>query len=107
MMMARKLCAVAVLAGFAVVATPSRASADWYVTPFAGLNFGGNAAFGGNPSLIDSLERKIDVGASLGWMGAGIIGAEVRFRLLAKLLPGHHHQRRFRPRRQQRGDVDG
>jgi outer membrane protein W len=76
-MIVRKLLATAVLAGFAVAATPGQASADWYVTPFIGGNFGGNADFGGPATVNDEVERRVDLGASLGWMGAGIVGAEL------------------------------
>jgi opacity protein-like surface antigen len=57
-----------------VLATPAPARADWIFTPFVGGNFGGNAKnedfdFGTNASY----------GASLGYMGAGVIGFEVDF----------------------------
>ena len=70
---------VAVLAVFALAATPRRASADWYLTPFVGGNFSGSANFGGPNSFDDEVERRVDVGASLGWMGKGIAGAELDF----------------------------
>src|SRR6185436_10801655 len=55
------------------------ASADWLFTPFLGANFGGNANFGDFNTLDDEVERRMDFGASLGWMGAGVIGAELDF----------------------------
>jgi opacity protein-like surface antigen len=61
----------------AFVATPSRASADWFLTPFVGGNFGGSANFGGEVDFEDEFERRVDLGASLGWMGAGIAGFEI------------------------------
>jgi outer membrane protein with beta-barrel domain len=76
-MRVRKLFFVSMLAVLALAAAPSRASADWYVTPFVGGNFNGNANFGGNNSFDDQVERRVDVGASLGWMGKGIAGAEL------------------------------
>jgi hypothetical protein len=76
-MKVRQLCIVAALVGLAVGAAPRRASADWYVTPFVGGNFGGNANFGGNNSFDDEVERRVDLGASLGWMGNGIAGVEL------------------------------
>jgi hypothetical protein len=78
-MSVRKLFLVAMLAGLAFAAAPSRASADWYVTPFIGGNLGGNANFGGNNSFDDEVERRVDVGASLGWMGKGIAGFELDY----------------------------
>jgi len=67
------------LSGLLLVGTPGRASADWLLTPFIGANFGGNADFGGFDDFDDEFERRVDMGASLGWMGAGIVGFEVDF----------------------------
>jgi opacity protein-like surface antigen len=75
----RKLLFAASLALFALVAAPSRASADWYITPFIGGNFGGNANFGDLNDFDDEFERRVDMGASLGWMGNGIAGFELDF----------------------------
>ncbi|HXW07142.1 MAG TPA: porin family protein [Vicinamibacterales bacterium] len=68
----------AAMAGL-VLATPARASADWLFTPFLGANFGGNASFGDFDDFDDEFERRVDFGASLGWMGNGIVGFEVDF----------------------------
>lgn len=73
----RKLLFVPLLAVLAFAAAPSSASADWYLTPFVGGNFGGSADFGGNNDFEDEVERRVDLGASLGWMGNGIAGFEV------------------------------
>jgi opacity protein-like surface antigen len=62
-----------------VAAAPTRASADWLFTPFIGANFGGNANFGDFDDFDDEFERRVDMGASLGWMGAGIVGFELDF----------------------------
>lgn len=48
-----------------VLLAPSRAFADWFVTPFAGVTFGGDAS-----------KNKLSMGASLTGMGAGIAGVE-------------------------------
>jgi opacity protein-like surface antigen len=69
----------AALALFLFGAAPSPASADWLLTPFIGANFGGNADFGNFDNLGDETERRLDFGASLGWMGKGIVGFEVDF----------------------------
>ena len=74
----KKLLLSAAFAGL-VLASPARASADWLLTPFVGGNFGGDANFGQFDDFDDELERRIDFGASLGWMGNGIIGVEVDF----------------------------
>ncbi len=58
---------------------PASASADWLFTPYLGANFGGNAVFSDFNDFDDEFERRVDFGASLGWMGAGIIGAELDF----------------------------
>jgi len=73
----RKLLFVPMLAVLAFAAAPSSASADWYLTPFVGGNFGGNANFGGDNDFEDQVERRVDLGACLGWMGNGIAGFEV------------------------------
>ena len=59
---------------------PPKASADWLLTPWVGYNFGGAATF--NDSLgdfEDEFEKRGSFGASLAWMGAGIVGFEVDF----------------------------
>lgn len=62
-----------------VVGLPARASADWLLTPFIGANFGGNANFGDFNDFDDEFEKRVDMGASFGWMGNGIVGFEVDF----------------------------
>jgi hypothetical protein len=62
------------------VAAPAKASADWLFTPFIGMNWGGAAEFtdfGGD--FEDEFEQKMNFGASLSWMGAGVLGFEVDF----------------------------
>ncbi|PYQ98746.1 MAG: hypothetical protein DMF94_12525 [Acidobacteria bacterium] len=49
-----------------LVVAPGRAAADWFITPFAGANFGGNTG-----------DKKFDAGVSLGGMGKGVVGGEV------------------------------
>lgn len=58
-------------------ATP--ASADWLLTPYLGVTFGGSADFGNVGDLNDNFERKVAYGINLAWMGAGVIGLEVDF----------------------------
>jgi opacity protein-like surface antigen len=75
----RKMVLALAVAGLAIVASPSRASADWLFTPFVGGNFGGNANFGNFNTVDDEVERRVNMGASIGWMGKGIAGFEVDF----------------------------
>ena len=77
-MSVRKCFAIASLVLITTVAAPSKASADWLLTPFVGWNWGGTANLI-NGDFDDEFEQKAMFGASLGWMGAGIVGFEVDF----------------------------
>lgn len=59
------------------IATP--ASADWLLTPYLGVTFGGAANFGNVGDLEDNFERKVAYGFNAAWMGAGAIGFELDF----------------------------
>jgi opacity protein-like surface antigen len=56
----------AVMAALALALSPVTASADWLFTPNIGAGFGGNSRGG----------EHLTYGASIGWMGAGVIGWE-------------------------------
>jgi opacity protein-like surface antigen len=76
----RRLFITSALAIVVVGAAPTKASADWLLTPFIGVNWGGSAGltdFAGD--FEEEFERKMNLGASLSWMGAGVIGFEVDF----------------------------
>jgi opacity protein-like surface antigen len=75
-MFLRKLVTIASLAILTIVATPTKASADWLLTPFVGWNWGGSANFINYDDFDDEFEQRANFGVSLGWMGAGIIGFE-------------------------------
>jgi hypothetical protein len=61
-------------------AAPSKASADWLFTPFLGSTYGGSANVGGpDEAFKDEFERKLNYGASLAWLGGGVMGFEVDF----------------------------
>ena len=77
----RKLFITGAMALVASAATPAKASADWLFTPFVGATFSGSANIGGiiGEDFGDEFERKINYGASFGWMGHGAIGFEVDF----------------------------
>jgi opacity protein-like surface antigen len=78
-MSVRKLLPGGAVAAAVLIASPTRASADWLFTPFIGANFGGNADFGDFDDFDDEFERRVDFGASIGWMGEGIVGFEADF----------------------------
>jgi hypothetical protein len=66
--MQRRLKALVICASFLAASSPLVAQADGYISPFAGVNFGNNSGDG-----------RLNVGANVGWMGAGIIGIEGDF----------------------------
>lgn len=79
-MSVRRLIAVAGLAIIVSLAAPAKASADWLFTPFIGMNWGSAVTF--NDALgdfDDEFEKRVNFGASLAWMGAGIAGFEIDF----------------------------
>jgi opacity protein-like surface antigen len=78
-MSVRKLIITTSLVILASVAVPSRASADWLFTPFIGANWGGTARFDEFGDFEDEFERRVNFGATLAWMGAGVIGFELDF----------------------------
>ena len=76
----RKFFLAASLVALASAAMPTRASADWLFTPFVGATFGGDAEVGGTgDNFKNKFERRLSYGATLGWMGAGVIGFEADF----------------------------
>jgi opacity protein-like surface antigen len=58
-------------------ATP--ASADWLLTPYLGIVFGGAANTVDIEDFDESFEQRFTFGASVGWMGGGKVGFEVDF----------------------------
>lgn len=60
----RMLRSAALLATF-LLAVPGVAAADLFLTPYAGVNFGGK-----------TVDPRVNAGVTLTWMGAGIFGAE-------------------------------
>ena len=60
-----------------VAVTPAASRADGLFVPFIGVNFGGSA---GRQPIADAIEsERLDWGASLAWMGAGVFGFEADF----------------------------
>jgi len=78
-MSVRKLITTAALALIASVGTPSKASADWLLTPFVGWNWGGTANLSDFGDFEDNFEQRANFGASFGYMGAGVFGWELDF----------------------------
>jgi opacity protein-like surface antigen len=66
--MRRVVKALAMTGVVAMLWAPAQARAEGYISPFAGVTFGN-----------DQLEKKFMWGADAGYMGAGVIGAEVDF----------------------------
>ena len=58
---------------------PKPAAADWLFTPNVGGLFGGSANFGQFADRDDEIEKRMSFGGSIGFMGAGIFGAEADF----------------------------
>ena len=106
-MSVRKFIATASLVLIASVAAPTKASADWLFTPFVGWNWGGTANLLDLPRLQDEFEQKAMFGASLAWMGAGVIGFEVDFGYSPNFFQNTEGARRLRIRRQQPDHADG
>jgi|SRR5579872_2845118 len=80
-MLVRKCLVTAAVVLAASAVAPRSASADWVLTPFVGVNFGGSADVSGNGgvSTANQFAHKANFGASAAWMGKGILGAEVDF----------------------------
>ncbi len=75
----RKSIITASLAILGFTASPSPASADWLFTPFIGTTFNAAANFNDAFEGGDDFEQQFTYGASLGWMGAGMVGFEFDF----------------------------
>ncbi|HUK32262.1 MAG TPA: outer membrane beta-barrel protein [Vicinamibacterales bacterium] len=67
----------AVLLAIGVLAAPSPARADGFISPTIGVNFGGQA--GGTLVNAVNNSNKVSWGVAAGWMGAGILGFEEDF----------------------------
>lgn len=65
------------IGAIALLLAPASAQAqNWFVSPFVGGNFGGNADFGDFPEDDDEVERRMDFGATIGW-NPNVFGFEV------------------------------
>jgi opacity protein-like surface antigen len=76
----RKILTTGVLALMLSAFAPAKASADWLFTPFIGMNWGSAVTFNSDlGDFDDEFEKRVNFGASLAWMGAGIAGFEIDF----------------------------
>ncbi len=71
-----------VVAALALALSPAAAHADWLFTPNIGAGFGGNA----------SGREHLTYGASIGWMGAGVIGWEADFAYTPEFFEGDNDE---------------
>ena len=78
-MSARKHVITALLGILSFITVPRAASADWLFTPFFGTAFSVGADFDDTFEGALEFERRFTYGASLGYMGAGVIGFEFDF----------------------------
>jgi len=77
----RPVLGFAVLLATGLLAAPTLAHADGFISPNVGVNFGGQA--GGTlrnaVNVAADQGKKINWGVAAGWMGAGVIGIEEDF----------------------------
>lgn len=68
------------ISALALTLVPATARAQgWFVTPFVGANFGGNANFNDEAGdFEDDVERRVDFGATIGW-NPSVVGFEFDF----------------------------
>lgn len=55
------------------------ASADWRLTPYAGIQFGGSPNTLDIAELNESFEQRFNIGASVTWTNGGLFGVEVDY----------------------------
>lgn len=73
--------AQAALAIFFLGGAATPASADWLLTPYFGIVFGGAANTVDISDFDEAFEQRVTFGGSAAWMGSGIIGFEVDYSL--------------------------
>lgn len=71
----------AALALLILGAAAKPASADWLLTPYVGVVFGGSANDFDINDLSDEFKQRVSFGGSLAWMGAGAFGMEFDYHL--------------------------
>jgi len=73
----KRVYAVAVVCAFGILLSATSARADGFVSPSVGVDFGGNAGSTLRGAVNNS--QKVNVGAAVGWMSAGVFGVEEDF----------------------------
>ncbi len=77
-MSVRKFIITACVVLIGSAATPSKASADWLLTPYIGGNWSNQVRFTDSlGDFTEEFESRLNYGLSLAWMGAGIAGFEI------------------------------
>jgi hypothetical protein len=71
----------ALLVTIFLASTAAPASADWLLTPYAGVVFGGAANTLDIADLDDEFQQRFNVGGSITFMGGGVFGFEVDYSL--------------------------
>jgi hypothetical protein len=81
---------LAVLGAFITLFYPASASADWLISPFVGVKFGGEICPTSCPGVNDLVDpedatglKKFTFGASGGWLSDGVLGFEGDFAYIA------------------------
>src|SRR6187200_2974991 len=77
-------CRLAVLVLVLGTAVPARA--DWHLAPFAGIKFGGATTLNDLDDEADN--RKLIFGATITWIGRGIVGLEGDVSLVPNYFTG-------------------
>ncbi len=84
------------ISALSLLLLPATAHAQsWFVTPYIGGNFGGNADFGTFPNSNDAVERRLNFGASIGWV-PNVVGVEFDFGFSPNFFEDTAGDRNFR-----------
>jgi opacity protein-like surface antigen len=67
------------LALLLLLALPRSASADWLLTPYVGVVFGGDANTLDIDDLDDEFRERFNIGGSITFMGGGVFGFEIDY----------------------------
>jgi opacity protein-like surface antigen len=79
---ARHLAAAVLLVGLGTLCAPTRVSAQGFIHPFIGYNFGGDS---GCPVVTDCEDKALNLGVGFGALGS-VVGAEFEFGYIDQFL---------------------